>query len=223
MKIFAGDIIILLAYQKSQSYDVLFLRHEFVILGHFLPFYPLNDPENQNFAKMNKMPGDIVILHVYHKWRSYHIWFLKYKARQTEFFVILGHFLPFHPRDNPENQHFEKIKKKPGDIIILDNTKNHDHMLHCSWDTARNGCNFYFSFWAIFCPFIPLTTQKIKIKKKWKKKKKKKNTWRYQYFTGVYQKLWSHDVQFLRYVARRTDGRTDGRTEKVTYKGGCST
>ena len=26
-------------------------------------------------------------------------------------------------------------------------------------------CNCYFSFWAIFCPFIPLTDPKIKIKK----------------------------------------------------------
>ena len=30
-------------------------------------------------------------------------------------------------------------------------------------------CNCYFSFWAIFCPFTPLTAQKIKILKKWKK------------------------------------------------------
>ena len=30
-------------------------------------------------------------------------------------------------------------------------------------------CN-YFSFWAIFCPFTPLTAQKTKIKKKMKKK-----------------------------------------------------
>ena len=27
----------------------------------------------------------------------------------------------------------------------------------------------FLSFWVIFCPFTPLTTQKIKIKKKWKK------------------------------------------------------
>ena len=34
---------------------------------------------------------------------------------------------------------------------------------------AHDRCNFYFSFWAIFCPFTPLTAQKIKIKKKMKK------------------------------------------------------
>ena len=35
----------------------------------------------------------------------------------------------------------------------------------------------------------------------------------------MYQKLWSHNVQFLRYVARQTDERT----EKVTYRGRCLT
>ena len=31
---------------------------------------------------------------------------------------------------------------------------------------ARDGCNCYFSFWAIFCPFTSLTAQNIKMKKK---------------------------------------------------------
>ena len=53
-----------------------------------------NDPENQNFEKM---PKNIIFLHihVYHKWRSYDTWLMNYKVRQTEIFVILGHFLPF--------------------------------------------------------------------------------------------------------------------------------
>ena len=34
----------------------------FVILDHFLPFYPHMDPENQNFGKMEKIPEDIIIL-----------------------------------------------------------------------------------------------------------------------------------------------------------------
>ena len=33
----------------------------FVILDHFLPFYPPMDPENQNFGKMNNTPEDIII------------------------------------------------------------------------------------------------------------------------------------------------------------------
>ena len=60
------------------------------------------------------------------------------------------------------------MKKAPGDIIILHKyTKNHDQIytnvpkimiisiLFPRYDVDR--CNFYFSFWAIFCPFIPPT------------------------------------------------------------------
>ena len=41
-----------------------------------------------------KMPGDIIFLYiyVYHKWRLYDIWFLKYTVWQTEIFVISVHF-----------------------------------------------------------------------------------------------------------------------------------
>ena len=34
----------------------------FVILDHFLLFYPTNNPENQNFEK--KAPGDIIIIKI---------------------------------------------------------------------------------------------------------------------------------------------------------------
>ena len=37
------------------------------------------------------------------------------------------------------------------------------------------GCNFYFSFWAIFCHFTP-TARKIKMKKQKNKKTKKNKT-----------------------------------------------
>ena len=47
----------------------------------------------------------------------------------------------------------------------------------------------YLSFWTIFCTFIPLTTQKIKILKIF---------WRYYHFTHVYQKSWSYATLFLR-------------------------
>ena len=50
-------------HQKSQSYDVRFLRF-FVTFGHFLPSHSPDDPENQNFEQLKKTPGDIVILHM---------------------------------------------------------------------------------------------------------------------------------------------------------------
>ena len=73
----------------------------------------------------------------------------------------------------------KKLKKILGDIIILHKcTKNHDHMLPCSWDMVHDACDCYFSFCAIFFPFTPLTVQKWKISTT----KKGKNLWRYHHF-----------------------------------------
>ena len=47
-------------HHKWKSYDAWFLRHGarqtflLVILGHFLSFYPTNNPKKQNFEKMKK-------------------------------------------------------------------------------------------------------------------------------------------------------------------------
>ena len=86
------------------------------------------------------------------------------------FWAIFCPFTPPPPFPNCLiNQNFEKMKKEPEDIIILHIcTKNYDQMMYSFWHMVRDGCN-YFSFWAIFCHFIPLTAQKIKIKKKAKK------------------------------------------------------
>ena len=45
----------------------------FLILDQFLPFYFSNNLENQNFDKMKKWLGDIIILHIhmFHEWKSY--------------------------------------------------------------------------------------------------------------------------------------------------------
>ena len=56
----------------------------------------------------------------------------------------------------------------------------------------------FLSFWAIFCPFSPLTTWKIKILKL------RKNTWRY-HFTHLHHKWQSYDLWFLRYGAQRKE------------------
>ena len=52
---------------------------------------------------------------------------------KTEFFVILDHFLPFYPPNNPKNLNFEKMKKLHQDIIILHMcTINDNHMMYGS-------------------------------------------------------------------------------------------
>ena len=88
--------------------------------GPFGPFFPLlppipplsNDPKNQNFGKKKEKKGNKWLeLNVYHKWRSYDIWFLKYKVQQTEIFLSFwAIFLPFQPPDNLDNKNF-KIEK----------------------------------------------------------------------------------------------------------------
>ena len=50
----------------------------------------------------------------------------------TDLFDIWAIFFPFTPL-TPKNHYFEKMKQKPGDIIILNkSTKNYDHMLYRS-------------------------------------------------------------------------------------------
>ena len=55
-------------YHKWQSYDVQFLRYRVwqteCYFGQFFAPLPLNNPENQNFEKMKKNAGNI-ILHMY--------------------------------------------------------------------------------------------------------------------------------------------------------------
>ena len=126
---------------------------------------------------------------------TYDVRFLRYGACQTEVFVILDHFMPFYPPNSLKNKNLEKQKNNPDIIILQWCTQNHDHMLYCSWYMTHNRHNWYFSFWAVFCPFTSLTARKIKLLKKWKKK----DAWKYHHFTMVYQKSWSHGILFLRY------------------------
>ena len=103
-------------------------------------------------------------------------------------FVIFCCFAILDP-NYPKNQNFEKLKKSPRDIIILHKcNKSNDPVLYYSLDMEHNGCNCYFSFWAIFWQFTSLTARKIKIKKNGKK------AWRYHNFTQVYMLYCSWDM-----------------------------
>ena len=126
-------------------YDVWFLRYAawqtelFVILDHFLPFYPSNNPANQNFEKMKKIHGCIIILHM----RTINGNCIIYSSWDME--LDRQNFLSFW---NLKNQNFEKMKKMPGDIIILHMcTKNYDHMMYGSWDVVCNGQTEKVTWW----------------------------------------------------------------------------
>ena len=47
------------------------------------------------------------------------VWFLRYEEQQTEFFVILHHFLHFNPLITQEIKNLKKLKKKTLRDIIF--------------------------------------------------------------------------------------------------------
>ena len=114
----------------------------------------------------------------YHFTRVTKITIIWYGVRQTEFFLILGHFLSFNPLstplplppvNDPENQNFEEKNNEKKFLEILSFytymcTMNKDHMIFGSWN-IRCARQNVLSFQAIFCLFSPLTTWKIKVLK----------------------------------------------------------
>ena len=150
----------------------------FFILGYFLPFFAFTfkSSKKQNFKKMKKQtkiknkikqqqqqqPGDIVLHkcmknHDHMLYCSWDIWYMTDGIFHSRLFFAL---LPPPPLPNsPKKENFKK------------------RTLEISWSYAIlflrymvcDGCNCYFSFWAILFPFTALTAQKIKISKNHKK------------------------------------------------------
>ena len=123
-------------------------------------FAQLLIPKIKIWRKCKTKPGDIILLQmctINRDHMMYGSWDMKFNRHNV--FVIVCIFLPFYlppPLNSPKKNIWKKWKKTPGDIIILHNcTKNHDHMLCCSWDMVRDGCNNYFSFWPMLFLLTP--------------------------------------------------------------------
>ena len=71
-------------------------------------------------------------------------------------------FCPFTLLTTQKIKILKNWKKMSGDIIL------HMCPINGSWYMECNR-QIFLSFWAIFCPFTPLKTWKIKIFRKWKK------------------------------------------------------
>ena len=162
-------------YMIYGSWDIEQNILKLVILSHLLPFYP---HKNTKILKNEKTCCRYHFTHVHQKSQPYDVWFLRYGVGQAEFFVILGHFLPFQPPENLENQNF-KIEK---------NTWRYYHFthLHHKWQSydvwfLRYGVQQkeFFVNLDRFSPYGP---------KKSKFQKNEKHTWRYYHFTNVYRK-----------------------------------
>ena len=140
---------------------------------HFVPFFAFLCP-NRKIKIKNKWKNHLEISLFYIsvpktmiRWLMVpEIWCVTYIIVISYFELFFALLLPpLSPPPPPKLQNFEKMKKTPGYIIILHMcNKNYDQMMYGSWDMVHDECN-YFSFWAIFCIFIPPTPQKINFEK----------------------------------------------------------
>ena len=112
---------------------------------------------------------------------------------KCNFFVILGHFLPFFPPRSPKYENIKKMKKHL-EIPSFYTGVPSGYTVPEIWHVTDV---IIFSFWAILFPFtpspLPPTAQKMKISKN------ENNIWRYQHLSQVYLESWSYALLLLRY------------------------
>ena len=65
-----------------------------------VPKITIKNETTQNIKIFEKLKRHLDISSFYTCAPSMKVCFLRYKVQQTEFFVILGHFLPFHPTND---------------------------------------------------------------------------------------------------------------------------
>ena len=148
-------------HQKSQSYDVQFLRYR-VRHKNFCHFRPFFCP----FASPLKIPN----IKVLKKWKKFLVIFSFYtymctinedhmiygfwniRCDRQKFLTFWANFCPFNPLKT-WNIKILTLKKTPGDITILHICTINDNpmMYNGSWDIECNRHNFL-SFWTIFHP-----------------------------------------------------------------------
>ena len=161
---------------ERRSYDIWFFIYGtwqtkvFVILDHFLSFYPPNNPKNQNFEKMKKPPWGITILHMftlnenhmmYGSWDS--------ECNEQNFLLHWTVFCPFTPLTTWEIKTLEKWKKLQEISSFYTNVPK--IMIIC-YTVPRIRCvtDIIFIFYVgLFFALLPLyQTKKAKTFKKWK-------------------------------------------------------
>ena len=125
MKKMPGDIIILHMctindnHMMYGSWDMECDGRNFLSFWTIFCTFTLLTSQKLKIKKKEKNTWEYYFTHVHQKWQSYDVWFLKHQVQWTELFVILDHFLHCYPLNNLKNQNSEKMKKLPGDIIIL--------------------------------------------------------------------------------------------------------
>ena len=137
----------------------------------FLTPSPPNKLENQNFKKMKKISGDVIILNLCKKKTTKKTDQMMYAYSDMEclhrnnFLSFQVSFCFFAPLMTPKIKICKKCQKPPEHIILLHMcTINQDHkcVVPEIWSSTDR---IFWSSGAIFCPFTPLTPWKMKISK----------------------------------------------------------
>ena len=152
------------------SWDMEHNRHNF--LSFWASFCPFTSQTTWKTKILKEWIKDLEIssfTHVYQKSQSYSVWLLRYKAQQTEFFINLGHFLPFNPPNSQKIRILKKWKKTSGDIIILHlRTTYNNHKMYSSWNMEHDRHNF-----CHFRHFLSFYSPQAGKSKFWKNEKNK--------------------------------------------------
>ena len=173
MKKIAGDIIILHMCTKNHnhmmygSWDMEWDRQIFLsfwaIFCAFTPAF-LMILKIKIFRKNENSAWRFIILHrcnINYNHMIYGSWDTKWDRKNfLSFWVIFCTFTPALLMI-PKIKIFRINENNAWRFIIVQRcTINYNHMIYGSWDTEWDRKNFL-SFWAIFCLFSPLTTQKM--------------------------------------------------------------
>ena len=160
---------------------------------------------------MKKTPGDIITLQmrtINDNYMMYGSWYKEYKGHKfLSFWIIFWSFTPLTTWKISIFKIWKNCLELPSFYKSIPKIMIICYTVIEIWHVT----DVVFIFWTF-----------TNSNNKSKFFKNEKSSWRYHHFTHVYQKSWSHDVQFLRYGAWQMDWQTDWRMEKVTYGGGCS-
>ena len=162
-------------YQNSWSYALYTVPEiwhvmDLIVIFYFGLFFALSPPLTARKIKISKkwkkLFGDVIILQKCTK--NLIIWYtVPEKWHVTD--LIIFHFGLFFALLPPQLTWKMKLSKKWKKHLEISSfytsiyTKNHDHVVYCSWEIWCVTNVIVIFIWGYFVPFYPRTAQKIKI------------------------------------------------------------
>ena len=125
--------------------------------GLFFALLPLKIPKKQNLKNWKKMPGDIIILHMWSINDNHMIYGSWVTECDGQSFLSFSDIFSLLPSNNPKNQNFEKMAWRYHFAHVYN---NENHMIYGSWDIESD--RTFFVILDHFLPFYPLKNPKNK-------------------------------------------------------------